>query len=195
MCIRDRDEKKELVEKKASCVWRVLRVAAKTRLGVMDAVDESKGLDELDEDKMARKLEEARAEREAEEEAEKERAVVQDKQEGQDAEAKADNVAADATSTADVAMDDANAQATDDNALDRTSPPTITNGNANEPPAANPGVNNSAQTVTESSSAETAITASTAQDEDGDGGVSLALADNPAETNVVEERTDTEMAE
>jgi len=189
------EEKKELVEKKASCVWRVFRVAAKTRLGVMDAVDESKGLDELDEEKMARKLEEVRAEEEAEEEAEKERVKAQDTGKEQNTEAKTDNVAADATTIVDVAMDDANVQTTDDTALDATSPPTIVNADVNEPPAADPDANNSVQAVAEMSDAGTAPAATNTQEDDGDGGVSLALADHQGEMSVAEERTDTEMAE
>jgi len=192
------DEKKELVEKKASCVWRVLRVAAKTRLGVMDTVDEAKGLDELDEEKMARKAEEARMEKEAAEEAEKERAMMQGSEAGQEAETKTqagEEVVADVTSIPDVAMDDARAQTTDDTALD-----TIANPNADEAPAAATDISNLAQEVEPSAVAETSeagkeTTATLAQEEDGDGGVSLALADQPGETSVGEQRTDAEMVE
>jgi len=64
-----KEDKPELVEKRASNTWRVLRVTAKSRLSLFDEVDESGDLDLLDEEKMATKKaeeEEAAAKVEAE---------------------------------------------------------------------------------------------------------------------------------
>jgi len=65
-----KEDKPELIEKRASNTWRVLRVTAKNRLSLFDEVDESGDLDLLDEEKMAaKKMEEEEAAAKAEAEA------------------------------------------------------------------------------------------------------------------------------
>lgn len=57
-----KEDKPELIEKRASNTWRVLRITAKSQLSLFDEVDESGDLDVLDEEKMAqRKAEEEAA--------------------------------------------------------------------------------------------------------------------------------------
>lgn len=85
-----KEDKPELIEKRASNTWRVLRVTAKSRLSLFDEVDESGDLDLLDEEKMAAKKMDEEAVAKAEAEASEAKEAEIKEQSNEDAEMKED---------------------------------------------------------------------------------------------------------